>query len=564
MFDTFIETIYLPAQEIDEMMKTLSALLLLSLALAAPVLSQDIEVDLLQVRMGRVYFAAGTEAGLAAGGSFTVVCGNSTVANGILEYAGPGISYSRPLPDLDSLKVTTGCRGRIAISGVDSTAIIRLGTELPPAMIDPEHETLLKPDNDSLTANLADSIRIDGKSLRIFLPPNIRFAGGGQLDAATLVWWLKDIRQNSSSSLARFFFSKLLPSDSGGIEAEGNFVVRLTFFYPFPEAAWFFSHPDFAVYDIRGRGTGPLVLLESQSNGQKSYIPNANFRGQKPRFSKVIVAGYDQPSRMREDFGRKLIDGYIGFGFNDGNDAAGRITARFPFIAAMVPSIGATTGSAKEFATALYAAFDPDRAHLYFPSGVALTANRWTAAGADSTDIGRLIPFDIARAQALASVLPAPSSPIKIAYDDRHLMETAGFLSDIASGMSIPTAIERSTPDIRPDIRLTFVSAPDCEFPFGLVGIVMNLNDQNGILPLDRRVENPAWRETDLACRSGLAIDGENAFAQVDKKLFADFGAFPLFRPSIEIVTDASLKNGRFDRYGYPVLESLIKLRKTR
>jgi hypothetical protein len=480
-----------------------------------------------------------------------------------LEYAGPGISFSRALPDLDSTRVTTGCTGQVAISGIDSTAVIRLGTELPPEMIDPEHETLLRSEGDSLAANLADSIRIDGQSLRIFLPPNIRFAGGGQLDAATLAWWLKDLRQNSSSPLARLFFSKLLPSDSGGIEAEGNFAVRLTFFFPFPEAAWFFSHPDFAVRDIRGRGTGPLVLLDAQGNGQKVYIPNVNYRGPRPRFSKMIIMAYDLPSRMREDYGRKVLDGYIGFGFNDGNNGAGRVAAPFPFVAAMIPSLGATAGSITEIASALYAAFDPDRAHLYFPSGVAQPAGRWFASGNNPADTGRLIPFDTAQARALISLLPAPSAPITIAYDDRHLMEAAGFLADIASGLGIPAESKRSTPNVNPDIRLTFVFAPRCEFPFGLFEIVMDLNDQNGVLPPERRIDNPAWRETDRACRAQVAADRDKALASVQEKLSARFGVFPLFRPGLEIVTDVQLKNSRFNRYGYPVLESLVKLKKT-
>lgn len=544
-------------------MKTLSALLVLGLAFTVTIWSQDTDVGLLQVRLGRVYFAAGTEAGLAAGGAFAIICGDSAVANGILEYAGPGISFSRPMPDLDTMRITTGCRGRMTISGVDSNAVIRLGTELPLTMIDPEHETLLKPKDDSLAANLADSIRVDGNCLRIYFPPNIRFAGGGQLDAATLVWWLKDLRQNSPSYLTRFFFSKLLPSDSGGIETESNFVVRLTFFYPFPKAAWFLSHPDFAVYDIRGRGTGPLVLLELLSNGRKSFIPNANFRGQKPRFSKLTIAGYDQPSRMREDFGQKLLDGYIGFGFDDGSGQTGRITARYPYLAAMISRIGKSAGSVQDFASALYAAFDPDRAHLYFPSGATLSANRWCAVGG-STETTRVIPFDTARARALVSVLPVPASSLIIAYDDRHLMETAQFLSDMASAMGIPDSVYRYSPDFTPDIRLVFIPSPECEFPFGLFAVVMNLNDQNGLLPSGDRMENPAWKETDLACRSGLPTDQDNALAQVEKKLVGTFGAFPLFRPLIQIVTDPQVKNIQFDGYGYPNFEKTIKLKKIR
>lgn len=544
-------------------MKILTVLIFLCLTLATDACLQEIEVTILQVRAGRVYFAAGTETGLAAGAPFEIACGDSALASGILEYAGPFVSFSRPVSALDTNRVTAACRGRVTVTGIDSTAAIRLGTELPMALIDPEHETLLKGNGDSLVPNLADSIRIDGKELRIYLPANIRFAGGGQLDAATLVWWFNDLRQRSGSYLARFFFSRLMASDSGSIEAEGNLIVRLTFRYPLPSASWFLSHPDFAVYDIRGRGTGPLVLLESGIDGKKAYIPNAGFRGRKPRFSKLTIVPYDLPSRMREDFGQKRLDGYIGFGFEDGGAQSGRVAARYPYMAAMIPRIGTSAGVVKNIASALYAAFDPDRAHLYFPSGTALPANRWCTRP-DSTDAMRLIPYDTARARALVSVLAIPSAPLAIAYDDRHLMETAGFLSDLAASMNIPAETRRTVMGDRPDIDLTFVSATDHGFPFGLIEAVMALNDQNALLPAEERLDNPAWKETDLACRSESSTDRDKAFAQVQQILVGTYGATPLFRPGIEMVTDPLLKNGRFDRTGYPVLEGLFKLKKPR
>lgn len=543
-------------------MKILTVWLFLCLALATGACLQEIEVNVLQVRAGRVYFAAGTETGLAAGAPFEISCGDSTLAAGMLEYAGPWISFSRPISDLDTNRVTAACRGQVTVTGIDSTAAIRLGTELPMELIDPEHETLLKRSGDSLVPDLADSVRIDGNQLRVFLPANIRFAGGGQLDAATLVWWFNDLRQRNGSYLARFFLSRLLPSDSGGVEAEGNLIVRLTFRYPLPAAPWFLSHPAFAVYDIRGRGTGPLVLLEALSDGKKAYIPNAGFRGRKPRFSKLTVVPYDLPSRMREDFGQKRLDGYIGFGFDDGGGQSGRVAARYPYMAAMIPRIGKSAGLVKNIASALYAAFDPDRAHLYFPSGTVVSADRWCA-DPDSTDTRRLIPYDTARARALVNVLTIPSVPLAIAYNDRHLMETAGFLSDIAGSMNIPAKTRRAVMDDRPDIDLTFVSAADQGFPFGLIEAVMALNDQNALLPAEERLDNPAWRETDLACRIDVPADRDEAFMRVQQILTGTFGVVPLFRPGIEAVADPSIKNVRFDDSGYPVLESLIKLKKS-
>lgn len=542
-------------------MKTPTAVFLFCLTLAALACSQEIDVDLLQVRAGRVYFSAGTEAGAAAGASFEIVCGDSTVADGILEYAGPFVSFSRPLLHLDTNRVTTACRGRVTITGIDSTAVIRLGTELPTALIDPEHETLLERRGDSVVSRLADSVRIDGPYLKIYLPANVRFAGGGQLDAATLVWWLNDLRQRNGSYVTRFFFSRLLPSDSGGIESEGNLTVRLAFRYPLSMATRFLAHRDFAVYDIRGRGTGPLVLLESQSDGKKTYIPNAGFRGGKSRFSKLVIVPYDLPPRMREDFGQKRLDGYVGFGFDDDGGQSGRATAGYPFMVAMIPRVGKSAGGVKDFAAALYAAFDSDLAHLYFPSGTTIPANRWYT-GADSTDTARLIAYDTARARALNSVLTTPAAPLHLAYDDRHLAEAAGFLADIAGTMNIPVEVHRYATDARPDIRLTFVPAADEGFPFGLLEAVMTLNDQNAFLPAEERGENPAWRETDAACRSEAAGERDNAFVRVQRLLVGTYGVVPLFRPGIEAVVDPSIKNVRFDDAGYPILDKIFKLRK--
>ena len=138
-------------------MKTIRYWLIAWLAVStAGVFSQQLETDIIQVKMGRLYLGGGAELGLAPGAAFDVVCGGTTTTSGVIEYVGPGVSFSKPLSGLDTARVTLFCRARVAITGVDSTAIIRLGTDLPLRLFDPAHETRLLSRGDYLLPNLAD------------------------------------------------------------------------------------------------------------------------------------------------------------------------------------------------------------------------------------------------------------------------------------------------------------------------------------------------------------------------------------------------------------------------
>jgi hypothetical protein len=336
-------------------MKRIALLLLLCPAtLASPSLSQDVETDILQTRLDRIYFAGGTELGLYVGSPFRIVCDGDSVTAGLIDYVGPGISYSRPIADLDSLNITSDCIARLTISDIDSAAIIILGTDMPLDKFRPEHETIFLRQSDSIYPNLVDSARLVGNLLELYLPLNIRFSDGNRLDAEMLAWCLEDLKKYSRSYPVRYFFSKLLPIDSGGIELMDGFSLRLTFYHPLPRALYFLSHPDFAVYNKRLRGTGVLADADRIKVNQKTFIPNIYYRGNPPALSRLVVKYFSQSFRMKFSFEHGMLDGYIGFGFNDVLAGKHQAQSLYPDIAVMTAGIGGDIFSGGRFSTSLY------------------------------------------------------------------------------------------------------------------------------------------------------------------------------------------------------------------
>jgi len=544
------------------MKKYYIALFLLPVIMAAISWPRQVSTDIIQVKTDRLYFSGGTEMGIVPGAGYAVVCDGREVLSGTIEYAGPGISFSVPMEEINSLKVDTSCRAFLTISDIDSAAVITLGTDLPLEFFDPEHEPLFRRTADTLLNNLVDSIKQVGSQLTLYLPNDIRFSDGSPFNAGFAAWWLDHLNRQNRSYLTRFFFSKLKPIDEGGIELIDGYTIQLNFYHPLPRAAYFLSHPDFAVYNRSGRGTGPLAEYADDASGinTAAFIPNRNYRGESPAFSKLLVRHYEKQNRLKFAYENGRIDGFAGFGFEA--DLAGRYEARslYPKIAVMIPGIGGNVFTQAAFPTSLYYGFNPDLAHIYFQLGGVTEVNRWMINPHAQKADERFYPFDFLAGRRLFRSIDPDIDTVRLIYDHSLLYETARYLADIVAREGMTAPVYRQAPETGFDIRLTFLPASDSIMPFALFAGVLEFNDQNSLLPANRRYDSPGWQDTDAGSRLYDVSNRAAFFARAEQTLFQDGGFFPLYRPRIFAVTHDNTKNIDFDFYGYPVIDKVIKL----
>jgi hypothetical protein len=490
--------------------------------------SRHIESDIVQIKLNRIYFSSGQEDGVKSGAEFIIACDGDEIISGVVEYAGPGISYSRPLSELDSLEIDSGCVARLATSRVDSLAIITIGTDMPIDFFDPEHETLFIREGDTVIPNLVDSTRSAGNVLEMYLSHGIRFSDGSQFNAEALAACLIDIKNRSRSYLCRYFFSKLMPAESNGIEMVDGYTLRLRFYHPFPRAAYYLSHPDFAVYSSNGRGTGPLAQYPDPEGGldQRVFAANRHYRGKPPAFSKVIIRYYEQQYRIKFAYENNQIDAYFGFGFEA--DLAGSYEAKalYPEIAVMIAGIGGELFSQTLFPTSLYYRFNPSLAHIYFQLGEVHDVNRWLAAPDSVSE--RFYPFDFLKGRKLHASLHSSSDTAHLVYDHSLLYETARYLADIVAREGMMAPVMRWAFDGNYDIRLTFMPASDRIVPFALIAAVLEFNDQNSSLPPEDQYNRPGWQDTDQGSRLREIKNRNNFFARAEETVIQEGGFFPL------------------------------------
>ncbi len=543
-------------------MKRFSLLVfIVAVFLTIPLLARQIDSDIIQIKLNRIYFASGSENGVQTGASFKVVCYGDEVISGTIEYAGPGISFSRPLAELDTLELDDGCIARLTTSGIDSTAYVTIGTDIPIEFFDPEHETLFIRRADTVIPNLVDSARFSGNSLILYLPHDIRFSDGTPYNAEVLAFYLQDIKEKSRSYLSRYFFSRLLPIDAGGIEIIDSLTVHLNFYHPFPRAEYFLSHPDFSVYNRSGAGTGVLAndSLTKSSIGKRVFVPNGHYRGEPPAFSKMIVRYYEQQYRLKFAYENQQIDGFIGFGFEA--DLAGSYEARalYPEIAVMIAGIGGKLFSQARFPTFLYYCFNPSLSHLYFQYGETSEVNRWVMSSATDPNSNRFYPFDFLAGRRLHSSIRSTTDTAHLVYSQVLLYETARYLADVVAREGMTAPVNRQGFGGEYDIQLAFLPASDNIMPFALYAAVLEFNDQNGMLPVDERFDRPGWQ----AMASGSSLreikNRNNFFIRAEETVVQDGGFFPLFRPYIYAVSYDNVKGLDFDFYGYPDLEKIVK-----
>ncbi|MCK5124820.1 MAG: hypothetical protein KAR42_01050 [candidate division Zixibacteria bacterium] len=532
----------------------LFATLLISISLLS---AQLLDADIVQVKLNRLYFSEGIEAGVNTGTPFYIDCDGDSVLYGVVEYAGAGISYSQPSSDIDTNLIKPDCLARLTISTIDSTAEIKLGTDLPLELFDPVHETLFLRTADSAIPLLADSSLVSGKELFIYLNPNIMFSDGLRVNAAAIIWWLKDLQYRSRSYPVRYFMAKMLPIDKGGAVMMDAFTVRLTFHQNFPMIEYLLSHPDFKVYNPNQNGTGALVEIGYSVPGEsiRAFIPNRYYRGDKPAYSKITIKQFRQSYRMKFEFENGQIHGYYGFGFDE--DLAGRFNTRtqYPYIAALISNLNRPSFANGRFSASIYYRFNLDRSHLIYPHGKIGEVFRWTVRS-DSVS-KRYYPFDFLKGKSLHKTIGNSFSRIKLLYDNPLLYETGQYIADIVAREGCRTILERYAMGREFDLRLAFLPASDKIIPFSLISTVLEINDQNAKLSASDKLKQPGW---DNLGRGSSFREMENRmrfFNRAANEIFDEGSFFPLFRPWVYGIGGKQIKGQAFDFYGYPQLSAI-------
>lgn len=528
--------------------------------LSVPVSSQQIESRIVQVKMDRLYFDAGSESGVAIGAPFQIDCGGREIINGVIEYAGPGIAFSLPMPVLDTIAIDSSCTARLTIAAIDPSAVIVIGTDMPLGFLDAEHEPLFIREADTVLPNLVDSAQLVGNTCTLHLRRGIRFSDGSSFDAQTLAGFFTALKRSGRSYLVRYFFSRLLPPDSGGIELPDDTTLALHFYHPFPRADYFLSHPDFVIVNSAGRGTGPLAEIAGPGIGmeKRTFIPNRFYRGKRPDFSQMEIIYFEQQYRMKFAHDNGQLDGYFGFGFEA--DLAGHYEAKalYPQVAVMIAGIDGELFSHGLFPASLYYRFNPSLAHLFFELGDIQEINRWVVR-ASPEENSRYYPFDILGGKRLHASIRSAADSARLVYDHPLLYGSAEYLADIVAREGMRATHYRYIPGNGYDIRAAFFPASDIEMPFALIAAVIELNDQNAALPPQDRLDHPGWQDTNRGSHMKELRNRLTFFVRAEETVFEQGGFFPLFRPYVYAVPGLRAKGMAFDFYGYPKVDGIAK-----
>jgi len=106
----------------------LLALLVAAAIAAAPAVSAgDLECEILQYKLGRLYFGAGQEANVFAGCPFVLFHGPDTVYAGVVEFSYPGVSISRPTFGFTDTLALGEHRAVILAARADTTSPVTIG-----------------------------------------------------------------------------------------------------------------------------------------------------------------------------------------------------------------------------------------------------------------------------------------------------------------------------------------------------------------------------------------------------------------------------------------------------
>lgn len=120
----------------QQLIKTLPSLMVLAvICLTTCAAMATVEAPVLQQKLGRLYFGAGTESAIYPGCTFQIVCDTDTVTHGTIEQSLPGVSFSKAKHGTAVLPTDT-CRAHIQPAAIDSNAAIAIAApHVLPALI---------------------------------------------------------------------------------------------------------------------------------------------------------------------------------------------------------------------------------------------------------------------------------------------------------------------------------------------------------------------------------------------------------------------------------------------
>lgn len=91
----------------------------------------ELRSDILQAKSDRLYFPHGREKLIFARSRFTLYNDNDSLCSGLIEFSGPGVSYSAPIYSLPGLLNIGSLYALIETAEIDSVSTIRIGINLP-------------------------------------------------------------------------------------------------------------------------------------------------------------------------------------------------------------------------------------------------------------------------------------------------------------------------------------------------------------------------------------------------------------------------------------------------
>jgi hypothetical protein len=173
----------------------------------------------------------------------------------------------------------------------------------------------------------------------------------------------------------------------------------------------------------------------------------------------------------------------------------------------------------------------------------------------------RYYPYDFSKGKALHRSIRTGIDQIKVAYDYPLLMEAARYVADIPAREGLSADMERYAPGDEYDVRIAFLPASDDIVPFALFAAVLELNDQNAMIPSERQLDRLGWDDCDRGSRLRERANRNKFFRRAEEIVVETCACFPLFRPHVFAVTAPSVRNIGFDFYGYPALNKIVKFK---
>lgn len=178
-------------------------------------------------------------------------------------------------------------------------------------------------ESQSIRPNLAANWKYanDGKSLLLYLKPNVKFHNGKDFTAYDVkkCWEHSFINTKEAANLAMFL--SIAGSDERimgksteiwGIEVLNKYTVRVRFKEPNSAFIYMLANPVFYIYDLDDKvkvppGTGPFVFKENK-DGCIILLKNGHYHRRGPRISAVNIKVFRDPYSALQEYKAHKLD----------------------------------------------------------------------------------------------------------------------------------------------------------------------------------------------------------------------------------------------------------------